>query len=48
MEEIADVEGSVGLRQRGWVRPVKEEDNKGGGGRGGDYCPSFTASKDRV
>ena len=32
----------------GWVWPVKEEDDKGGGGRGGDYCPSFTASKDRV
>jgi len=32
----------------GWVQPVKEEDNKDGGSGGDDYCPSFTASKDRV
>ena len=48
---ISDVEGSVGvgLRWR-WLGAARE-----GGGQqrrrrqgGGDYCPSFTASKDRV
>jgi len=46
--EIADVEGSVGLRQRWRMKTTKEENDEGGGGGGDNYCPSFTASKDRV
>jgi hypothetical protein len=46
--EIADVKGSVGLRQRWRMKTTKEENDKGGGGGGDNYCPSFTASKDRV